>query len=172
MKQRLALAQALLHRPHVLILDEPTTGLDPRGMVEIRSILKELKKEQYTVFMSSHLLNEVQEVCDHVALIDHGKLLANGSVDELLKNKGSRMMEVHFLQPVDEQLLSKISALDGVQGVDRISPEKVMIELKGHEEEQAELLDRVRSLGPKVSSFSESGNPLESLYMSLIKESR
>jgi ABC-2 type transport system ATP-binding protein len=172
MKQRLALAQALLHRPHVLILDEPTTGLDPRGMVEIRSILKELKKERYTVFMSSHLLNEVQEVCDHVALIDHGKLLASGPVDELLKSKGCRMLEVHFLQPVDEPLVGRIAALDGVQEVDRLSPEKVMIKLKGREDEQAELLDRVRALGPKVSSFSESGNPLESLYMSLIKESR
>lgn len=172
MKQRLALAQALLHRPHVLILDEPTTGLDPRGMVEIRNILKELKKENYTVFMSSHLLNEVQEVCDHVALIDHGKMLASGEVSELLKNKGCRMLEVRFLQPADDAALQRIGQLAGVVEVERLSPETVMVKLKGQEEEQADLLDAIRGLGTKVSSFRESGNPLEALYMSLIKETR
>jgi ABC-2 type transport system ATP-binding protein len=172
MKQRLALAQALLHRPHVLILDEPTTGVDPRGMVEIRTILKELKKEQYTVFMSSHLLNEVQEVCDHVALIDHGKLLANGSVADLLRDKGYRMLEVRLLQPVEERWIGQVSALAGVQTVERTGPQSVNITLKGREEEQADLLDNVRGLGVRISSFSESGNPLEALYMSLIKESR
>jgi len=172
MKQRLALAQALLHRPHVLILDEPTTGLDPRGMVEIRNILKELKKENYTVFMSSHLLNEVQEVCDHVALIDHGKMLASGEVSELLKNKGCRMLEVRFLQPADDAALQRIGQLAGVVEVERLSPETVMVKLKGQEEEQADLLDAIRGLGTKVSSFGESGNPLEALYMSLIKETR
>ena len=165
MKQRLALAQALLHRPHVLILDEPTTGLDPRGMVEIRNILKELKKENYTVFMSSHLLNEVQEVCDHVALIDHGKMLASGEVSELLKNKGCRMLEVRFLQPADDAALQRIGQLAGVVEVERLSPETVMVKLKGQEEEQADLLDAIRGLGTKVSSFGESGNPLEALYM-------
>jgi len=64
MKQRLAIAQALLHEPEVLILDEPTSGLDPRGMVEVREIIRSLKRQQYTIFMSSHLLGEVQEVCD------------------------------------------------------------------------------------------------------------
>ena len=172
MKQRLALAQALLHRPHVLILDEPTTGLDPRGMVEIRTILKELKREQYTVFMSSHLLNEVQEVCDHVALIDHGRLLANGSVSDLLQDKGCRILEVRLLQPVEDRWIGQVSALDGVQAVERTGLQSVSVTMKGREEEQADLLDHVRGLGPRVSSFAESGNPLEALYMSLIKESR
>ncbi|MDW5561674.1 MAG: ABC transporter ATP-binding protein [Methanomassiliicoccus sp.] len=172
MKQRLALAQALLHRPHVLILDEPTSGLDPRGMVEVRNILKELKKENYTVFMSSHLLNEVQEVCDHVAIIDHGKLLASGEVSELLRDEGCRMLEVRFPRPADDAALRRIGQLSGVVEVERLSPEVVMVKLKGREEEQADLLDDIRELGLKVSSFTESGNPLEALYMSLIKESR
>jgi ABC-2 type transport system ATP-binding protein len=172
MKQRLALAQALLHRPHVLILDEPTTGLDPRGMVEIRTILQELKKEQYTVFMSSHLLNEVQEVCDHVALIDHGKLLANGAVDDLLRDKGCRILEVRSPQPIEERWIKQVSALTGVIDVEKVGPNAISIKLKGREEEQADLLDGVKSLGVRISSFSESGNPLEALYMSLVKESR
>ncbi|OGS41660.1 MAG: multidrug ABC transporter ATP-binding protein, partial [Euryarchaeota archaeon RBG_16_62_10] len=83
MKQRLAIAQALLHQPEILIFDEPTSGLDPRGMVEVREIIRGLKKERYTIFMSSHLLLEVQEVCDSAALIDRGKLLVYDSMDNL-----------------------------------------------------------------------------------------
>jgi ABC-2 type transport system ATP-binding protein len=75
MKQRINLASALLPRPEIILLDEPTTGLDPRGMAEVREIVKSLKKRNRLIFMSSHLLNEVSDVCDEVAIIDHGKLL-------------------------------------------------------------------------------------------------
>ena len=84
MKQRLALAQALLHDPPILILDEPSVGLDPRGMMEIREILKEARKEK-TVFFASHLLTEVVQVCDKVAIIDHGRLRAYDDIDRLKK---------------------------------------------------------------------------------------
>ena len=83
MKQRLAIAQALLHEPSILILDEPTSGLDPRGMVEVREIIKGLIKTNITILMSSHLLYEVQEVCDKVAIIDRGSLLTYDSVTNL-----------------------------------------------------------------------------------------
>lgn len=84
MKQRLALAQALLHDPPILILDEPSLGLDPRGMVEIREILKEARKEK-TIFFASHLLTEVAQICKKVAIIDHGKLRAYDSIARLKK---------------------------------------------------------------------------------------
>ncbi len=83
MKQRLAIAQALLHEPDLLILDEPTSGLDPRGMAEVRDIVKDLKRGGHTIFMSSHLLAEVQEVCDAAALIDKGKLVLQGNLADL-----------------------------------------------------------------------------------------
>ena len=84
MKQRLALAQALLHDPPILILDEPALGLDPRGMMEIREILKEARKEK-TVFFASHLLTEVVQVCDKVAIIDHGRLRVYDDIARLKK---------------------------------------------------------------------------------------
>lgn len=96
MKQRLALAQALLHDPPILILDEPTLGLDPRGMVEMREILKEARKEK-TVFFASHLLNEVTKVCDKVALIDHGRLLVYDSIARL-KRKYRTSLEGVYLK--------------------------------------------------------------------------
>jgi ABC-2 type transport system ATP-binding protein len=88
MKQRLAVAQALLHDPPILILDEPALGLDPRGMMEIREIFKEDRKEK-TVFFASHLLIEVAQVCDKVAIIDHGRLRVYDSVASLERKYGS-----------------------------------------------------------------------------------
>jgi ABC-2 type transport system ATP-binding protein len=84
MKQRLALAQTLLHDPPVLILDEPGLGLDPRGVVEFREILEEAGREK-TVFFASHQLVEVAKICNHVAIIDRGKLMAYNTITELEK---------------------------------------------------------------------------------------
>ncbi|MFH1662553.1 MAG: ABC transporter ATP-binding protein [Chloroflexota bacterium] len=84
MKQRLALAQTLLHDPSILILDEPGLGLDPRGVVEFRQIIEEVGKEK-TVFFASHQLVEVAQICKQVAIVDHGKLLVYASIDELEK---------------------------------------------------------------------------------------
>jgi ABC-2 type transport system ATP-binding protein len=95
MKQRLGLAQALLHDPPVLILDEPGLGLDPRGVVEFRAIIEEVGKNK-TVFFASHQLTEVSQVCGEVAIIDHGKLLAYDSIPELEKKYKS--LEEAYLQ--------------------------------------------------------------------------
>ena len=85
MKQRLGIAVAMLGEPELLILDEPTSGLDPKGMVEVRTIIKNLaQNENVTIFLSSHLLHEVSQVCDHVCVINKGKHMVSGKVDELL----------------------------------------------------------------------------------------
>lgn len=85
MKQRLGIAQALLNSPRLLLLDEPTSGLDPRGMKEVRELIKTLADKGMTVFLSSHLLHEVEQVCTSMAIINRGKLITSGKVDELLK---------------------------------------------------------------------------------------
>jgi ABC-2 type transport system ATP-binding protein len=95
MKQRLAVAQALLHDPPILILDEPALGLDPRGMMEVREIFKEARKEK-TVFFASHLLTEVAQVCDKVAIIDHGRLRMYDSVARLKRKY--RSLERAYLE--------------------------------------------------------------------------
>jgi len=95
MKQRLVMAQALLHDPPILILDEPALGLDPRGMMEVREIFKEARKEK-TVFYASHLLTEVAQVCDKVAIIDHGRLRV---YDSIVRLKGKyRSLERAYLK--------------------------------------------------------------------------
>jgi len=172
MKQRIAIAQAILHEPPIIILDEPTSGLDPRGMFEVREILVELKKEDYTVFMSSHLLNEVQDVCDEVALINRGKLLRNGPVSELVAANNSRRIEVKMKQRVTMELLDQISKVGGITELEPAGENIVVLSLKGGDDAQADLLTDLEKLNLRIISFKESGVALENLYMSLIKDSR
>lgn len=102
MRQRLGIAQALLGRPSLLILDEPTNGLDPQGIKEMREFIRKLADQGLSLFVSSHLLSEIQQMCDRVAIISHGEVLAVGEVDELLKQSGSRI--VWNVKPFDKAL--------------------------------------------------------------------
>jgi ABC-2 type transport system ATP-binding protein len=100
MRQRLALAAALLHRPELLILDEPTNGLDPAGIQEMRRLIRDLvDKDGVTIILSSHLLDEVEKVCDRVAILDHGKLIAEGAVAELVGGRGLFYLDVAPIEP-------------------------------------------------------------------------
>lgn len=172
MKQRLAIAQALLPQPSVIILDEPTSGLDPRGMVEVRDILKQLRKMEVTVLMSSHLLNEVQEVCTDVSLINRGKLLRSGSVADLLDEVKARKIEVRTMRPLTPDMFDRLRSVPGVKGFGITGELSFAIDFEGEEDAQARLLIELQNLGLMVVSFKESGLALESLYMSLIMESR
>ncbi|UCC93812.1 MAG: ABC transporter ATP-binding protein, partial [Thermoplasmata archaeon] len=83
MRKRLAIAQALLHEPKILILDEPSTGLDPAGVMEFRELIRSLNEEGYTIFLSSHVLTEIQQVCNRVGILRRGKLVAEDTIDNL-----------------------------------------------------------------------------------------
>ncbi len=172
MKQRIAIAQAILHEPLIVILDEPTSGLDPRGMFEVREILVELKRRDYTVFMSSHLLNEVQDVCEEVALINRGKLLKSGPVQELISSNDVRRLEIRVKQRVAPEVLDRVSKLANVSGLETAGDSVMVLSVKGGDDAQSALLKEILALNLDVISFKESGVALENLYMSLIKESR
>jgi ABC-type multidrug transport system ATPase subunit len=102
MKQRLAIAAVLLNNPQIIFLDEPTNGLDPAGTVEIRELIEQLGASGHTIFLSSHLLHEVEQVCKEVAIINHGKMVAQGRVAELLKRDASLLIEAEPLATVQE----------------------------------------------------------------------
>ena len=96
MRQRLGIAQAILHRPRLLILDEPTTGLDPQGMHEVRQMIRSFASEQgMTVFLSSHLLNEVEQICTSMAVLNEGKLVVSGPVDQFLSVETATLTELN-----------------------------------------------------------------------------
>lgn len=108
MKQRLAIAAALLGNPQVLVLDEPTNGLDPNGIAEIRQLIVELKEKGHTIIMASHLLDEVEKVCTHVAILKKGDLLTSGNVEEILMDE-----DVVLLSATDlNQLSAALSYFD------------------------------------------------------------
>ena len=113
MKQRMGLAAAMLHRPRLLILDEPTNGLDPAGMREIRGLLRSLVAEGVTVFLSSHLLHEVEQVCDRVAVLKGGRVVAQGRVSELLGGEATVRARV----PEVEAAARLLGSLSGVTSV-------------------------------------------------------
>ena len=113
-RQRVGIAQTLLHDPEVLILDEPTTGLDPNQIIEIRKLIKELGKDK-TVIFSSHILQEVEAICDQVVIINKGKLVANSSVKELLKLNEVACLYVRFNSPVDVTSLKSMAGITSMQ---------------------------------------------------------
>ena len=106
-RQRVGLANALLHNPEVLILDEPTTGLDPNQLIEIRNVIKNSGKDK-TVFLSTHIMQEVEAICDRVIIINNGKIVADKKLDNLISEEKEQIIEVEFDFKVEEQLIAKI----------------------------------------------------------------
>jgi ABC-2 type transport system ATP-binding protein len=104
-RQRVGLATALLHNPEVLILDEPTTGLDPNQLVEIRNVIKNVGKDK-TVFLSTHIMQEVEAICDRVIIIDHGKIVTDKKLDKLVSEEKEQIIEVEFDQTIAADLLA------------------------------------------------------------------
>ncbi len=117
-KQRVGIAQALIHDPQVLILDEPTIGLDPAQIVEIRQLIKSLKGE-HTIMLSTHILQEVTQTCDGVVIINEGKLMASGSLEELSASIRKKEGVVLKLRSTADEVLSGIRAIPGVENVYR-----------------------------------------------------
>lgn len=116
MKQRLAIASALLGGPKVLVLDEPTNGLDPAGIAEIRSMIRQLNEQGITIIMASHLLDEVEKVCTHVAILKKGDLLLSGPVDSVLRSEDQVEVKAENT-PALQQLLSGMSGIKNITAV-------------------------------------------------------
>ena len=109
-RQRVGLANALLHNPEVLILDEPTTGLDPNQLVEIRNVIKSVGKDK-TIFLSTHIMQEVEAICDRVIIIDKGKIVADKKLDVLISANKEQIIEVEFDYKIEEEAIAKIPHL-------------------------------------------------------------
>jgi ABC-2 type transport system ATP-binding protein len=170
MKQRVNVASTLLSDPEVIFLDEPTTGLDPRGMSEVRDIVKSLGDR--LVFMSSHLLAEVTDVCQEVAMIDHGKLLVYDTIGGVTAkfSGGGGNVEVGFSRTVDEDTRSRIARMEGVQSVAASNDRLLMVKFDTSVTTQERLFERVAEVGNGILSFKETTSGLEDAYLKLIKE--
>jgi ABC-2 type transport system ATP-binding protein len=168
MKQRVNIASALLSDPEVLLLDEPSTGLDPRGMAEVRDIIRELKRGHRLVFFSSHLLSEVVDVCDEVALLDHGKLLFYDTLSNVTTRfaGGATDVDVEFVAPpTDPRVRDRLLALPGVRQCVPLDARRFTLTIEGGPTKQATVLESIADLHLGLVSFHETRSALESVYL-------
>lgn len=172
MKQRLCLARTLTHDPQVLILDEPASGLDPRARIEIRELLKELQAMGKTIFFSSHILLEVAEICTSIGIIEGGKLVVQGTLEEIRGQGGARRVRlgltdraqeaVNLLQTMPNVLNALIARQDGRRS-------EIVADFTGDDNAQAVLLNRLIEARLPVIGFQEEKIDLEALFMQRTK---
>ncbi len=173
MKQRTCIASALLSDPNILLLDEPTNGLDPRGMSEVRDIVESLKGKRRLIFMSSHILSEVADVCDEVAMIDHGKLIVYDTISNVTAkfSRGENMMEVGLQRPIDALLVTKnIANLPGVVVAEQKDDRNLKIRFRGGLDVQERILSDLVRMNIGVISYKPASSELEDAYLKLIKD--
>ncbi|MFB6954584.1 ATP-binding cassette domain-containing protein [Streptomyces niveus] len=169
MKQRLALAAALLQPRKLLVLDEPTNGLDPQGMREIRALVRELAHEGTTVFLSSHLLDEIEQVCTHAAVMARGRLLTQGTVAELAAGTRGRLA-VTTPDPADAaRVLKELGVTDVTVAGDRVSGE-LPVSDEGQPAEPADLNSALVRAGVRVRAFGVERASLEDAFVALTGE--
>ncbi|RLZ09863.1 ABC transporter ATP-binding protein [Faecalibacter macacae] len=166
MKQRLAIAGALLNDPEVLILDEPTNGLDPQGIIQIRELIQKIAEMGTTIILASHLLDEVQKVCSHVVVLKQGKMLYAGEIDNLNNSFG-----LFELQAENQQLL--INALNQLPYFSSITEKNKHIEAKLNQEiSSAELNKILFEKGVILSHLVQRKESLENQFFQLIQENK
>jgi ABC-2 type transport system ATP-binding protein len=173
MKQRICIASALLSEPTILLLDEPTNGLDPRGMSEVRDIVKSLKSKKRLVFMSSHILSEVSEVCDEVAMIDHGKLVVYDTISNVTArfSEGQNIVEVGLQHPIDDRSVTEdIATLPDVITAEKKDDRNLKIRFNGGLDVQERILSDLVRMKVGVVSYKQSSSELEDAYLKLIKD--
>jgi ABC-2 type transport system ATP-binding protein len=167
MQQRLGMAQALLNDPKLVVLDEPSIGLDPVGMVEVRETMKEISKEGVTVFLSSHLLNEVQQICTHVTIIDKGIALASGTLKEIsAKITGPLIIEAE-VDKISKAVIDEVRKLPFVADVSE-DGKKLVIELNTRDDVRSLVSQAITAGGGVVISMNLKGENLEDVFMELL----
>ncbi|WP_404468078.1 ATP-binding cassette domain-containing protein [Sutcliffiella horikoshii] len=171
MKQRLCLARALIHDPEVLILDEPASGLDPRARIEMREILRELKNMGKTIMISSHILPELAEMCDEIGVINGGKLVATGRVEEIHQQlQANKVLKVLILKDIDKAIrfFEDIPSVSNIQLSEQRS-NLLSFSFEGTDEEQIDLLKKALDSGVMILSLSQEESNLEDIFLEITK---
>jgi len=162
MQQRLGLGVALLGRPDLVLLDEPTSALDPVGRHDVREIIRQLKARGTAVFLNSHLLSEVEQVCDRLAVVDHGRVIATGSMSEILGKDGAVRVRATGLEPANRSELARFGNLQD---------EGEWLTFRGLSMERVpELVSEIVAQGGRVYAVEPRHETLEDRFLQLLKE--
>lgn len=165
-RQRVGLANALLHNPEVLILDEPTTGLDPNQLVEIRNVIKNVGKDK-TVFLSTHIMQEVEAICDRVIIINNGKIVTDKKLDKLISVEKEQIIEVEFDHEIEEELIAKISNLQSFKKIHNTLWELTFLT---DIDMRPTVFDFAHDNGLKTLQLNQKNKNLETLFREVTKE--
>ncbi len=170
-RQRVGLAQAMIHDPDFLVLDEPTSGLDPNQIVEIRNLIKRISKKK-TIILSTHILSEVQATCDRIVIIHKGKLVADGPIDEIT-GRFSRNQEIRLVVKGDPEAINNSAGdqpfIGGFRSFDPEAPEAtgIVVEASGTQDIREEVFDWIVGGGWKMLEMSAASRTLEDVFREL-----
>jgi ABC-2 type transport system ATP-binding protein len=164
-RQRVGLANALLHNPDVLILDEPTTGLDPNQLIEIRNVIKNVGKDK-TVFLSTHIMQEVEAICDRVIIINNGKIVADKKLDNLISEDKEQVIEVEFDYKIEEQAIAKIENLTSYKNTHDMTWELTFTTDK---DMRPAVFDFATANGLKTLQLNQKNKNLEAVFREITK---
>lgn len=167
-RQRVGLAAALLHDPEVLILDEPTTGLDPNQLVEIRQLIQTVGKNK-TVFLSTHIMQEVEAMCDRVIIINQGKIVTDKPLKSLLKEEQKQTLLVEFDQPISEEVLYSLSILVHAKLHEN---NQWILEFQTNNDPRATLFDFATATGFRILQLQTWNKNLETIFREKTKKSK
>jgi ABC-2 type transport system ATP-binding protein len=162
-RQRVGLANALLHNPDVLILDEPTTGLDPNQIVEIRNVIKNVGKDK-TVFLSTHIMQEVEAICDRVIIINNGKIVTDKKLENLMATKLEQVIEVEFNLAVSEELIATIPDIVSFKNTHDLFWE---LTFSSNEDKRTAVFDFAQANGLKTLQLNQKNKDLETVFREL-----
>jgi ABC-2 type transport system ATP-binding protein len=164
-RQRVGLANALLHNPDVLILDEPTTGLDPNQLLEIRTVIKNAGKDK-TVFLSTHIMQEVEAICDRVIIINNGQIVADKKLDHLITADKEQVIEVEFDYKIEEQAIARLPFLKSFKNTHDFSWELVFLADK---DMRPTVFDFAHDNGLKTLQLNQKNKNLEAIFREITK---
>jgi len=167
MKQRLGIARAIIHRPKLLLLDEPASGLDPKARLDLRNLLRTLRDQGSTILISSHILTELEGFCTSIGIMEKGRMVRSGRIEEVTAAENlARDMRIGWLGDVSGILEEKLRAQAHVSNL-QVSAGNATFQFAGSDEEMAALLASLVSAGMRVKTFAEVKQTVEDLYMRL-----
>lgn len=166
MKQRLGVARVLLHDPELLLLDEPASGLDPRARIELRELLKELRRMGKTILVSSHILHELSQLCTRIGIIEAGQLVAEGSLTDIYRKLDLKRTVHVQVSNLTDPMVEAIRAVRGIASVDELA-DRLAIRVREDELAMEDLLDALHGLGARIRMFQPEAMDMETAFMKL-----